>query len=839
MLSSFWRRKNVRLVKRLNAAIETSERLSEAYNAPKPPRVVIDTSYVEQHSQRPNIAGDYDEALYVNEPDAAAAPDAPEFSGSYGPDEAVALKNAGELENEDTAGASLDLIKDVIEQLELAEQREAEVLAELEGVRRRADELEAKAAAAHDAQRLAEAASEQAKTAAASAAAELVALRSSHGTSTASATAAAEVQARIEAKLMLEQAARRKAEQQRDETSHALSQANAELVTLRESNRPQQVASELNAAAVSSDTEMQEEIASLRSRNEELAAEAAKAREALSRAQSDIKTTRRTSDAARAEVAALREAAAKSTDIEKQVIEANAREASSTAKAASLEARVRELEAQLNGLQSENAAAQEASRKEAQRKAETAAAEITALKLAAEHLAAQRTREDSDALKRHEALVKSAESMRGHIAGLESAAATDRETAQKTLEKANEEISALRAAVKELTNERAHKTTEADQRATTASAESKALSEQLAQLKSCLNAERDAAAKAAVQAAAQIENLRLTSQEIANERAEAAAQEGATIKALQGELESQRKRADTLETDLNASEAARLNAEFDRDNARKETREVEFRLTALRHKSDMPTDTAKSVVAEPPIFKSAAAANDIKLGSTRPQDAANDEASNNAPQQNKTSSNKVPVQDVSSQTDEKVAADLPRDIDNAPQPLSFVPPLQPHETLQPQAVTQPQTTTPTAADTTLPQAPTNVEFADLSSELPESQEAINDAERRGREKRVPSRMSVTLWTEAWGQPLTCFLVDKSSRGAKIEMKPDRIFGGSNRIAVGDRLTLTFYYAHERTSVFCDVMWIDGNVLGVRYYGQFNTEIIKQRPTQRRKFGAST
>ena len=362
----------------------------------------------------------------------------------------------------------------------------------------------------------------------------------------------------------------------------------------------------------------------------------------------------------------------------------------------------------MNGLQSEYASAREAARKEVEKKAETAAAEIAALKLAAEHLTKQRALEDSDALKRHEALVKSAESMRGHIAGLESAAATDRETAQKTLEKANEEISALRAAVKELTDEKTHKTTEADQRATTATAETKALSEQLAQLKSCLNAERDAAAKAAVQAAAQIENLRLTSQEIANERAEAATKEDATIKALQGELESQHKRADTLETDLNASEAARLNAEFDRDNARKETREVEFRLTALRHKSDMPTDAAKPVVAEPPIFKSAAPANDIKLGSTRPQDAANDEESDNAPQQNKTSTDKVPGQDVSSQTDGKIAADWPRDIDNAPQPLSIVPPL------QPQAVAQPQTTTPTAADTTLPQAPTNVEFADLS-----------------------------------------------------------------------------------------------------------------------------
>lgn len=109
----------------------------------------------------------------------------------------------------------------------------------------------------------------------------------------------------------------------------------------------------------------------------------------------------------------------------------------------------------------------------------------------------------------------------------------------------------------------------------------------------------------------------------------------------------------------------------------------------------------------------------------------------------------------------------------------------------------------------------------------------DDIDLRSREKRVASRMAVTLWTEAWGQPLSCFLVDKSSRGAKIEMKPDRIFGGNNRINVGDRLTLTFYYPQERTSVFCDVMWMDGNFLGVKYYGQFNTEYNRLRANAKR------
>jgi hypothetical protein len=56
LLSSFWRRKNGRLVQRLNAAIEAGDRLSEAYNAPKPPRVAIDTSYVERKSHEPTIA---------------------------------------------------------------------------------------------------------------------------------------------------------------------------------------------------------------------------------------------------------------------------------------------------------------------------------------------------------------------------------------------------------------------------------------------------------------------------------------------------------------------------------------------------------------------------------------------------------------------------------------------------------------------------------------------------------------------------------------------------------------------------------------------------------------
>ncbi|MCB1503910.1 MAG: PilZ domain-containing protein [Hyphomicrobiaceae bacterium] len=115
--------------------------------------------------------------------------------------------------------------------------------------------------------------------------------------------------------------------------------------------------------------------------------------------------------------------------------------------------------------------------------------------------------------------------------------------------------------------------------------------------------------------------------------------------------------------------------------------------------------------------------------------------------------------------------------------------------------------------------------------------AGNDKNRR-RAQRVASSMPVSLWREGMSQALSCTLIDKSSTGAKLNVEPDRYLGSGIGISVGERLTLTFYYAQERTSVFCDVMWIDGTRCGVRYYGQFHTELNKPRATQKKRFGAA-
>ena len=178
MLSSFWRRKNGRLIARLNAAIEAGDRLSEAYNAPKPPRVAIDTSYVERKSRQPTNAHEHDDAGCPPDPyapvsesahqsphcdqdqasaglyDAGEPGVAHDYDGvSYDADLPPAptdTTHAGADQSESQASlegpdalAEMELLKEALEQIELAEQREAEALEALQAAQRRAEELEA------------------------------------------------------------------------------------------------------------------------------------------------------------------------------------------------------------------------------------------------------------------------------------------------------------------------------------------------------------------------------------------------------------------------------------------------------------------------------------------------------------------------------------------------------------------------------------------------------------------------------------------------------------------------------------------------------------------------
>ncbi len=797
MLSSFWRRKNVRLVQRLNAAIEATDRMSETYSAPKPPRVLIDTSYVEHRTRQPTIARNQDDAPYDDKHPGDEA-ELSEHADAYGADESFATpENVQPFDPEDF-GVDASLIKEVLAQLELAEQREIETQQELDKLRQQATELEAAATAAKEAQTAAEAASNEASAAAAAASAELAALRSSPpalATTINAEKEITEISARYEAKLMLEQAARRKAETQRDED-------NSELEELRKSKALEQAASEANEVTSSRNSEMAQEIVLLRSRNDELAAEAAKTREALTRSETEVKAARRAADASRAQTASIREAADKATSLEKHLNEANARETELTAKVQSLESRTSDLNAEIEKLKLEHSQERETTDKEAKKKTDKAAAEIAALRLAAEHLAEQRARDDDSVLKRNETLIKDIEQMRGHIAGLESAASKERDAARIDAEKANAEITALRASARELTDHHVRTTREIEEHTTALTAEVMTLRDKVARLDKSRDTERKAAAKVAAEADSQINSLR-------------------------GELDTQLKRAVEFENELMAAEAARLSAEFDRDNARKEARELEARLTASRSEASATPPAALNQIAnEPPVFKVAKSETDWNAINT-PAEIPTDHGDQISTAQQTVTSAPSIVTDVAEQPSIN-PSDADNDATGTPkvqfvttQQLSLLPP------------PLPQTAAPKSIESASTQSAEPANLADTSTGPQSSPSESGEEERRGREKRMPSRMAVTLWTEAWGQPLSCFLVDKSSRGAKIEMIPDRIFGGTNRISVGDRLTLTFNYAQERTSVFCDVIWMDGNFLGVKYAGQFKTEIIKPRPAQRR------
>ena len=104
------------------------------------------------------------------------------------------------------------------------------------------------------------------------------------------------------------------------------------------------------------------------------------------------------------------------------------------------------------------------------------------------------------------------------------------------------------------------------------------------------------------------------------------------------------------------------------------------------------------------------------------------------------------------------------------------------------------------------------------------------AKEHRRAKRVASRKLASLWQDGMSAPLSCTMLDRSSTGAKLEVLTDRFNDRMNEISVGDRFTVTQTYAQERTSVACEIMWVDGQRCGVRFCGQIHTEI--QKPTKK-------
>jgi hypothetical protein len=81
-----------------------------------------------------------------------------------------------------------------------------------------------------------------------------------------------------------------------------------------------------------------------------------------------------------------------------------------------------------------------------------------------------------------------------------------------------------------------------------------------------------------------------------------------------------------------------------------------------------------------------------------------------------------------------------------------------------------------------------------------------------------------LWIESKKRALGCTIRDKSSTGAKLEVVPDKYGDGISELAVGTKVSLSFDAGQDRTSVRCEVMWISESRCGVRFAGQFQTQI---------------
>ncbi len=115
----------------------------------------------------------------------------------------------------------------------------------------------------------------------------------------------------------------------------------------------------------------------------------------------------------------------------------------------------------------------------------------------------------------------------------------------------------------------------------------------------------------------------------------------------------------------------------------------------------------------------------------------------------------------------------------------------------------------------------------LKSGPPNGKDTADDKPAR-RDRRVADQKAGSLWNERLTEPLSCIIRDKSASGAMLEIVPARTGDRSSIINVGDRMTLTIILSRERTTVPCEIMRKDGRRWGVKFCGQFHTEVIKAR-----------
>lgn len=778
MREFFWRRRNARLLTRLNSVVETSERVRKSYR-PKAPRVVIDTSYVEQarggnsplasagHSAQTAVEDDlYGEAEADVFCQRRPPYDDNEHSdGDYGEHDGGDLQTSvggNDLDyGEEAAAEDFDLLKEAVAQLELADRREAEL-------------REREAAALDEVRTLRDLVDELNRT--------LV------GEQKARAEARNGLATLHEAYQKLDQADRAdKADQRRDDGLQQKLKSQQERVARLEVMLNQEQAS--RAAAERMAVEARQQAGELQSQIEQLTRAKAKDSESKEREQK----AQQEAAELRQKLASLEAASADETTRRRDA-EARCKKAEQTS--ADSERRLADAERRL-AVASEAAGQMEditRREKEARQKLEIALTELAQAVRQADELAdgmaslEAKLGEQSGALLASESecqRLEQALSEAGHMAATVAKLTKKVEATERDLVKARRREAELSSRLIE-----ASKRAEA--------AEAAASEEQAARQEATMRLEQ--AEMAAADAARELTEVRIAadsrsalksagdeknagqdglSQRIAElelELVEARHREGDVVR----QLGVVKKRGAQFEEAVSAEQAARHAAEERMELAERAAEEAadalsSFKVEAARREAEL--------LARIELGRMADAA--ATTGGTETTPAKTSAASYEPPS--------------------KVPSVMRGAFGTAQQP----------------APAPAQATAETAgSDEFLPPAKLG-------------QTAKGKQARR--DQRFASRMPVTLWRQGMSQAVNCTLLDKSASGARVEL-PQTKFGESmSAVGIGDKLTLTFTTAQERSSVSCQIMWMDGRQCGLKYCGPFHTEVIKSRkPTARGK-----
>lgn len=544
----FWRKKNARLLLRLNSIVETTERARKSFQPP-PSRVEIDTSYLALLGDRGQTAGP--QTIEAEAATAAAAMAGQQFETANLADDAPVEFSIAELQQ-------------LAEQLDVEVEREqtARILAEnrLEEALRAASETQRELDALKaNGDLLADAERREAE------------LRQSEAAARAEAVALRERTIRLEQDLRRELASRNAAAGESLAAAKRAAEADRALAALRAASRPNEQAHRQEAeaqrtAANRAAAEAQTEIASLRRAASEAAEAQKHAIAARCEAEASLGKALHQATAAQLELAALRPAAEAREQAGQREAEARRLAEQARADAAAQKELVQGLTAEL---ESEVAGRLDAETRcgEAQRLAFAAQLEITRLRQAAELQA----RTNSEVIEAHS----------GRIADLNAELQRER-TARHAAEAQREEAVDLAASALE--------------RATEATRAAASLTQ------SQVQHERDM--REAAEAWAQEEALRKQAEDLrlnAVLRAESAELELAALRDTLRRLEQAvRTEAETRQHE----EALRLNAEAQREEADRLAAEAQLELAALRW-------TASQVVAASTVIDSRETANPV------------------------------------------------------------------------------------------------------------------------------------------------------------------------------------------------------------------------------------